>query len=275
MKFNIKTKQESNCKKRKFCIYHHELTMGELDEYILQIMFDPDKLSYLFQLNAVYDDNDRINQLRRFVETDFYNRENDVSDNDIQKAILNNNNNSYYSFFAEALMARLNIDYIDRDLITAVISVDDTITTVGTGADACMLSDSFLVIGEAKFYDKIGGGVDSIIKDKSFNSKFDSFINKVIKQKSDIFLRNIDGVVNRKTKAEIGGLPIIFTGFVLHGESTRGDYTKHYDKIENIDIDNFPQQYEIHLYHLPVRSKLELIFKAQKRAIDLIIGLNN
>lgn len=275
MSLTIETKKESICKKRKFCIYDHVLSMKDLDEYILDILFEPNKLNYLFHLGADFDDFDRINQLRRFLETDFYSRENDITDIDLRTAISVNNNNSYYSFFAEALMARLNIDYIDDKLVTAVIAVDDTITTTTTGADVCMHSEDKLVIGEAKFYGDLLGGVDSILTDVSFSSKLDSYINKLIKLRKDIVLKNIDGVINRKTKEEIIKISLIFTGFILHQKSVRENYSTSYDRIDNIDIENFPDHYEIHLYHLPVESKNELIFKAQRKALDLIIELQN
>jgi len=273
MSLTIQTKKESKCKKYKFCIYHHELSLADLDVYILQIMFDETKLNQLFQPNSTLNIDDRINQLRRFIETKFINREKDVTVQEIEKAISENENNSYYSFFAEALLARLNIDWIDDKLITGVILVDDTIKTVSTGADVCMYSDENLVLGEAKFYNNLGGGLDSIITDKSFESKLESFINKLSKQKNSFFLKNIDGIINKKTQDEIKALPLIFTGFVLHTKSIKNNYDTHYEKVDAININNFEKHYQAHLYHLPIESKEELIFKAQKKALDLIIEL--
>jgi hypothetical protein len=275
MKFKIKTKQESNCKKRKFCIYHHELTMDELDEYILKIMFDSNKLNYLFEPNTSLKVNNRKRQLSGFIEGSFKNRENEVRDIDIKNAIEANTNPSYYAFFAEALLARLNIDYLDEKLISGVLTYSTRITEGRTGADVCMFSDKNLVLGEAKFYGELSGGLKSIIEDNTFLSKLESFCNNIVDSEDEIVLKGINGDVRNKTFDEIEKNTVILSGFILHTKSIQGNYDTHYNKIDNITIKKFPKHFQIHLYHLPINSKNELIFKAQKRAIDLIIGLNN
>jgi hypothetical protein len=273
MKFQIKTKQESNCKKRKFCIYHHELTMDELDEYILKIMFDSNKLNYLFEPNTSLKTENRKKQLRGFIEGAFKNRENEVLSKDIKKAIEANTNPSYYAFFAEALLARLNIDYLDEKLISGVLTYKTRITEGRTGADVCMFSDKNLVLGEAKFYGKLSGGLTSIIEDKTFLSKLESFCNNIVDSEDEIVLKGIKGDVRNKTFDEIEKSTVILSGFILHTKSIQGNYDTHYNKIDDITIKKFPKHFQIHLYHLPINSKNELIYKAQKRAIDLIIKL--
>lgn len=275
MKFQIKTKQESNCKKRKFCIYHHELTMDELDEYILKIIFDSNKLNYLFEPNTSLTINNRKRQLRGFIEGSFKNRENQVKDIDIKNAIESNTNPSYYAFFAEALLARLNIDYLDEKLISGVLTYKTRITEGRTGADVCMFSDTNLVLGEAKFYKKLSGGLKSILEDKTFLSKLESFCNNIVDSDDEIVLKGINGDIRNRTFDEIEKKTVILSGFILHTKSTQGKYDTHYKKIDNISIDQFPNHFQIHLYHLPINSKNELIYKAQKRAIDLITSLNS
>ena len=127
MSFNVQTKRESTCKNHKFCIYHHELSMDELDNYIIQIMFDEIKLHQLFEPHSVFNQKKRLNQLRRFIEVDFKNLEDKITDDEIKDRISKNTNPTYFSFFAEALLARLNIDYLDNQLVTGVISINETI----------------------------------------------------------------------------------------------------------------------------------------------------
>ena len=300
MTFTIQTKQESECKKRKFCIYHHELTLEDLDKYILKIMLeDEQKLNQLFEPNANFDPKKRIKQLQRFIATDFKNREGEIKDPEIKDDINGTKtaeqeediqedtkedakkNVKYYSFFAEALMARLNIDFLDNQLVTAVISTKDTIKDVATGADVCMVSDSHLVLGEAKFYSNstacdsgaLRRGVSAIITDESFASKLENYCNKVI-DADEIILKGIDGNIKEKPAEEIKKLNFIFTGFVLHNaEKKEKNYNTQYKKIDNIQITNMPEHFEVHLYHLPIKDKWDLVFKAQRKALDLIIEL--
>lgn len=270
MKFEIITKKESDCKKRKFCIYHHELTMEELNEYILQIMFDAEKLNNLFEPSTTLKSQNRKKQLRGFIEGEFKNREKEVKDEDIRKAIKDNTNPTYFAFFAEALLARLNIDYLDEKLMSGVLTYKTRITEGRTGADVCMFSENNLVIGEAKFYGDLAGGLKSIIEDKTFLSKLGSFCNHVVDADDEIILKGIDGDIRDKTFEEITKGTLILSGFVLHTKSVSENYNTHYNKIDNIKINNLPEHFQIHLYHLPINSKNELIYEVQKRALDLI-----
>ena len=272
MSLTITNKAKSKCAKYEFCIYEHTLTLLDLDKYILDILYDETKLNYLFQVNELLKKGDRIKQLQRFIGNPFRNREEEVLDAEIIKNINDNEaKQSYYTFFAEALLARLNIDFIDDKLITGVLRIGDNISVTGHGADACMYSDDLLVIGEAKFYSDLYSGTYKIIKDTSFLSKLEDYISH-INGTSNIVIKGINGDITTKTEAEIKKIPLILTGFVLHNQETSiANYQKSYNLVDKINIKNFPVHYKIHLYHLPIESKNDLIFKAQRIALDLII----
>lgn len=275
MSFTIQTKKESACKNHKFCIFHHELSIEDLDNYILQIMFDETKLHQLFEPHTVFESKKRLNQLRKFIETEFKNNEEKILDREIEDKISTNKNPTYFSFFAEALLARLNIDYIDKNLVTGVISIKETIKDGKTGCDVCMFSDKNLVVGEAKFYETLDGGLTAIKEDSSFKSKLESYCNNIIVSDCEIILKDITGDIREMKMDEIKKLPFIFTGFILHTKNIRDIYDTHYEKIEMLKIDNMPKHFKVHLYHLPLKSKKELIFKVQRMALDLIVKLKN
>lgn len=145
------------------------------------------------------------------------------------------------------------------------------------GADVCMFSDKNLVLGEAKFYGALAGGVSSIIKDISFESKLKSYIKKMTSMKDKIVLKDIEGNINEKTQDEIKKIPLIFTGFILHSKNKSDNYETYYNKISTSTntITNFPDHYNLHLYHLPIKLKNELIFKVQRQALNSIIKLKS
>lgn len=272
MSLTITNKSKSTCAQNEFSIYEHSLSLADLDNYILDILYDKHKLNYLFQMNVSITGKDRIIQLQRFIETDFCGREKEVDDIEIKTYMALNKNETYYSFFAEALLARLNIDYIDSKLISGVISTNENLTKISTGADVCMFSENNLVIGEAKFYNSLNKGIHSIIKDESFSSKLSDYLKNVISSSSEIVLKNIVGDISKKTSSEIKKMPLTLSGFVLHTKNKSDKYTTTYKLIDKINIIDFPGHYKIHLYHLPIGSKEELIFKAQRTALDLIIN---
>jgi hypothetical protein len=274
MSFTVSNKSMSKCGKYLFSIFTHTLSMENLDKYILDIMYDESKLNYLFQKDIPCTKKMRILQLCRFVDNEFINRESEVDEREIKKIIKDNADlQSYYTFFAEALLARLNIDYVDTELVSGVISVKENAKKVSTGADVCMFSDANLVMGEAKFYGKLYGGTYNIIKDNSFNSKLEDYIKNLLSSDTEIILKGITGDICEKTSDEIKKLPLILSGFVLHTQEEDKYYTKSYNTVDKIKIAGFPDNYKIHLYHLPVESKEQLIYKAQRTALDLIIKL--
>jgi len=272
MALTITNKSKSTCAKYEFSIYEHTLSFFDLDNYILSILYDETKLNYLFQIDEPLKIGDRIKQLQRFIGNPFKNREEEVLDSEIRINIKSNESKqSYYTFFAEALLARLNIDFIDNKLITGVISVGQNISVTGHGTDVCMFSENNLVLGEAKFYGNLYSGAYKIVNDKSFVSKLEDNISR-INGTTDIILKGINGDITRKTEKEIKKIPLTFSGFVLHtSEIPIIGYGKSYKLVNSIKIKDFPSHYKIHLYHLPIESKSELIFKAQRKALDLII----
>lgn len=271
MSLKIINKKKSTCKKHCFSIYDHKLSFEDLDKYILDVLYDESKLNYLFQKDIQLTGKDRVRQLQRFIETDFCGREVEITDLEIKTYMDCNNNETYYSFFAEALLARLNIDYIDAELVTGVISINENLTKISTGADVCMFSDDNLVLGEAKFYSTLNKGTHSIIKDESFKSKLADYLKNIVSSTSEIILKNIKGDISEKTTSEIKQLPLTLSGFVIHNINISNNYERTYELIDKITIIDFPSHYKIHLYHLPIKSKKELIFKAQRKALDLII----
>ena len=272
MSLTITNKSKSKCSKYEFSIYEHKLSLVDLDNYILKVLYDENKLNYLFQKDIPLSGKDRVKQLQRFISSSFRNKEEEVLDNDIYADIeLNSNLATYYSFFAEALLARLNIDFIDLDLVTAVLKIGDNIKITGNGADVCMFSKNNLVLGEAKFYGDLYNGAYKIVKDKSFISKLDDYISR-INSTDNITIKGINGDITILTEEEIKKISLILSGFVLHTQDLKiSNYNKAYNLVETIAIKDFPSHYKIHLYHLPIESKNELIFKAQRKALDLII----
>lgn len=274
MSLIITNKKKSACLQYQFNIYEHTLSLADLDTYVLEILYDEAKLNYLFQVNEPLKKEDRIKQLQRFVGNPFRNREEDVLDEEILKNIADNQSKqTYYTFFAEALLARLNIDLIDNELVTGVLKIGENINVTGHGADACMYSEDNLVLGEAKFYGDLYGGTYKIVKDNSFNSKLEDYIAR-INGANEIVLKGINGNITTKTQDQIKNLPLTLSGFVLHTqEMPITNYLKSYNLVEKFRIKDFPSHYKIHLYHLPVESKNDLIFKAQRKALELIIQL--
>lgn len=272
MSLTITNKAKSKCSKYEFSIYEHTLSLADLDKYVLDILYEETKLNYLFQVNEPLRKEDRIKQLQRFIGNPFRNREEDVLDNDILKNITDNKSKqSYYTFFAEALLARLNIDFVDDNLVTGVLRIGDNISVTGHGADVCMYTDDKLVLGEAKFYGNLYGGTYKIVKDKSFISKLEDFISR-INGTNNIVLKGINGDITTKTEDEIKKMPLILSGFILHTiENPITNYDKSYILVDQINIKDFPSHYKMHLFHLPIESKNDLIFKAQRTALDLII----
>jgi len=272
MSLTISSKTKSKCAKYEFSIYEHSLSFVDLDKYILEIIYDSNKLNYLFQLNNPLSGKDRVKQLQRFISSSFRNREENVCDGEIYADIKSNSKlAAYYTFFAEALLARLNIDFIDNDLVTSVLRIGDNIKITGNGADVCMLSKNNLVLGEAKFYADLYSGAYKIVKDKSFISKLDDYISR-INGANNITIKGINGDVTILTEDEIKKIPLTVSGFVLHNQDPIStNYTKTYNLVNSININNLPNHYRIHLYHLPIESKEEFIFKAQRTALNLII----
>lgn len=256
-----------------FNIYNHSLTMEDLEKTISNILFDNKILSYLFTgiSKESEDKRKRILMLRRFIPVEFYNKEKSVIENwDVEKKLIINDmnkNNGYYSFFAEALMAYLNLIYLDNKLTFGVINIDETITDQHTGVDSCMYSDNNIVLGEAKFYKNFNDGKNKIINDFSNNSLMSKIRSLYVKTiQSDILIKNINEDELTLTFEEFNNKKIVLSGFILHNQSNSYEYSS----IVNVGDIKELSDYNIVFYHLPIKDKSELIMKIIKRALELI-----
>lgn len=257
--------------KYSFNIYNHKLSMDELDETISNILFDNKVLSYLFT-GFFEETGDKKKMLRRFIPVEFYLCEKEILKNfEIEKGKIieeMKKNNAYYSFFAEALMAYLNLIYLDNKLTFGVIAIDDTITDQHTGVDSCMYSDQSIILGEAKFYKSFNAGKNKIINDfndNSLMSKIKSLYTKTIQL--NIIIKNINETEEILTFEQFKKKNIILTGFILHNQNKKYEY----GSITNINNIEELNDYSIIFYHLPIQSKSELIIKIIKRALELIV----
>lgn len=178
-------------------------------------------------------------------------------------------NYSFYSFYAEALMAYLNYRILNIPLICGVISVDETLSDQKTGADACMFSDGIVILGEAKFYRDFNAGRNKIIED--FSSK--SLINKINNlyrksHKTLVHFKTINGESKSIFLEEFLKYNIVLSGFVLHNKKRQYSYKE----IDNVNPSAVISNYSIVFYHLPIESKEDLIYLVIKHALELIVS---
>lgn len=257
-----------------FSIYNHNLTMEKLEDAISEMLFDENVLSYLFTGISKSDKNknNRILMLRRFIPDEFFYKEREVLDNwneeykIIFEAMIKNK--GYYSFFAEGLMAYLNLKYLDNKLTFGVISLDETLIDQHTGVDSCMYSNNYIILGEAKFYQDFGSAKGQIIKDFNNNSiinKMRSLYRKTTQ--SEIFIKDIREIEINIGFDEFVKRKKILSGFILHNQSQTYNYTN----ITEINQVEFINNYDIVFYHLPIKNKKELVVKIIKKALELII----
>lgn len=257
-----------------FNIYNHKLTMEELDSAISELLFDNKLLTYLFTgISAETKvERNRILMLRRFIPTEYFNRENIVLENwEKEKEIIATEMNrykGYYSFFAEAVMAYLNLVYLDNRLTFGIIDIDETLTDQRTGVDSCMYSSENIILGEAKFYQDFNSGKNKIIEDfnnKSILTKIRSLYVKTVQ--SNLIVKDVRGDILSITLEEFKKMKITLSGFILHNTSNTYDYTNITSVTEIAEVAN----YNIVFYHLPITDKKDLINKIIKRALELIV----
>lgn len=271
--FVIKEKYSHDNKK--FNIYTHKLSFEELENNISELLFKDSILNYLFNglmIKKIKDKRKKLCMLRRFIPSEFYYREKEVLDNwdNNKKIILDvfNNNNSYYSFYAEALMAYLNMKYLNQNLTFGVISLKDTLTDQHTGVDSCMFCDTDIILGEAKFYKNFNDARDKIINDfndKSLLSKINSLYTNYTQSK--IVFKCVGSTESQITFDEFKKKNITLCGFILHNKKTTYDYTS----ISNVNCLDKLENNNIVFYHLPINSKIDLIYKIIKKALELIV----
>lgn len=204
-------------------------------------------------------------------------------------------NHNFYSFLAEGLLALVFRDIKGYKLTQSVIDVRDTIEDTKSGVDACLYdsTSSAIVLGEAKFYINLKAGLQKIINDFT---KENSIVNKLesLKRSSVANVRTKKIIIRQLNCPDVYdinlndflNMQIIFAGFVLHenGDYINGDYrnaNKLYKNInakpddikkhvESLTKAKISSKYSIILFHLPIKSKSELIFKVIKKAYELL-----
>ena len=186
---------------------------------------------------------------------------------------------------------RFDWSYKDYKLVVEKSIKDgDTLADSHTGVDACMynLEHNVIVLGEAKFYEKLSGGINKIISDlveKSIKNKLESLQTKI--ENNDeaykIVIKNL--VVDEYEELTVNQFMnqrIIFAGFVLHSETDVSQYGNldFYDKYfvssqqltdnirNSLNNDEIEGDYEIVLVHLPVKDKKSLIVKVMEMSKD-------
>ena len=261
--------------KNTFNIYQHNLNNDQLNEFVSKMLFDESALNYIFTANEDNNDSNFIEMARRFIPEEFLYKEkqalNNWDDSKLKIKQLMDSNNGFYSFFAEALMSYLNYKILGYPLTTGVISVEETLSDQKTGADACMFCNGIVILGEAKFYKDFDSARNKIIED--FNSK--SLISKIrnLYRKSHnsvvVFLKNIsDNTINEISFEDFINYNIVLSGFILHNEKSSYSYSE----IDKISIIESLGKYNIVFYHLPIKSKEELVYLIIKNALEMIVN---
>ena len=256
-----------------FFIYTHNFTIKELNNVIIEMLFSYNALNYIFN-GAEEKSGNYKKMLRRFIPAKFINSEKiwlsiwEKAEDEIKEMM--NENYSFYSFYAEALMAYLNYIYLDNTLLCAVLNVNDTLTDQRTGGDSCMISDKYIVLGEAKFYQDFNNAKYMIKKDfesSSLYNKLDNLYRSYINSDFDIIIKTVDDKKINCTYEEFLKKNIILSGFILHDKK---DSYK-YDDIDEIKTLRKLKNSKIVFYHLPIESKNELILLIIKKALELIV----
>lgn len=288
-RFELHTKVEKEKIKTKFgvvSIRNIKFDSTDIQKILPDIIFEDNNLKFMFQKDAFLG-RDKVLVLKRFLPNK------DVED--ITKFIIEsiNSNKTFYSFLAEGMLGLVFRDIYGYDLSVGIIDITETLTDTHTGSDACMFDkkENVLVLGEAKFYESLNNGMKSVISDfltKNIFNKLDSFKRK-IEQNDDswkIVVKNLKvDTYDFVSLSDFMQQKIFFAGFVLHNnEVEMEDYLKSnfYDDfsvnvgdLKNnikkcIESDNLASEYEIFLFHLPIRDKKTLIKEIMKRA-SLII----
>lgn len=191
-------------------------------------------------------------------------------------------NVNFYSFLAEGILSLVFRDVEGYLLTKGVIDVFQTLSDSHSGVDACMynLERQIIVLGEAKFYEKVEPAINNIINDftkKNIRNKLESLqrISENSEETRKIIINNIsNNNYDELTIKEFINQKIIFAGFVLHSESNvkKFEMPNYYYKFdisqklieENVNScvnGKVKECYEIVLTHLPIESKKKLIEK--------------
>ena len=247
-----------------------------IENVIPEIILQDDNLKHMFAIEEITPSR-RKNIYKRFIPkvkttSDMYKY--------VQAAI--DNNKTFYSFLAEGILGLVFRDMYNYNLARGVIDIQETLTDSHTGVDACMynLKQNIIVLGEAKFYETLEGGLKKIISDfveKGIKNKLESLQTGAenCEETNQIIIKNLTlDNYDELTVDQFMNQRIIFAGFVLHSEEDIIKYGEisFYDKFfissqqlkDNIchSLNNSVDgDYEIILIHLPIKDKKSLIIK--------------
>lgn len=262
------------------CIENIVFEPSEIERVLPELVFEDENLKHMFAETNLKQSK-RKNIYKRFLP------KSEIGV-DINRFVEENIrlNRTFYSFLAEGILSLVFRDLYNFDLARGVIDIADTLIDSHTGVDACMynLENNVMVLGEAKFYDELSGGIKKIISDfvgKSIKNKLESLQIKIENNDEayQIVIRNLAiDEYEELTIDQFMNQRIIFAGFVLHSETDVSQYGNQdfYDEflvssqqlIDNIrnslNHDEIEGDYEIILVHLPVKDKKSLIVKVME-----------
>lgn len=277
-------KPESKTTYGSVCIESIVFEPIEIEQKLPEIVFEEDNLKHMFaevNLNPTK----RKNIYKRFLPRS-------VIGLDINQFVEENisTNRSFYSFLAEGILSLVFRDMYNFDLARGVIDLGETLSDSHTGVDACMynLEHNVIVLGEAKFYETLKGGMNKILHDfteGNIKNKLESLHTRVENNEEayQIVIKNLTiDEYEELTVNQFMNQKIYFAGFVLHSESDVSKYCNQdfYDEYvisaqrltENIrnslKQDDIEGDYEIILVHLPIKSKKSLIVKMMEMSKD-------
>ena len=267
------------------CIKNIAFSPLEIEQELPNILFEDENLKYMFAESHL-SKLKRRNIYRRFVpKSEMLPNIEQFVEQSVQ------HNKSFYSFLAEGILGLVFRDLYGYNLASGIIDMGETLTDSHTGVDACMynLEQNIIVLGEAKFYVSLNGGMNRIIKDfvdKSVKNKLESLQTKIENSEEayQIVIKNLElENYEELTVNKFMNQSIIFAGFVLHSEDDISDYWNEnfYDnyfvttqKLEkNICKslnDTVCGNYQIILVHLPIKDKKSLIIKMIKTSTNLL-----
>lgn len=257
---------------------------GEIERVLPEIVFEDENLKHMFAEDNL-SRNKRRNIYRRFIP------KSEMSP-DISSFVKENisKNKSFYSFLAEGILGLVFRDLYDFNLAKGVIDIGETLSDSHTGVDACLynLNENVIVLGEAKFYESLSGGINQIIEDlvkKSIKNKLESLQTAVenCDEANQIVIKNLKlEEYEELTVDQFMNQRIVFAGFVLHSEKDISQYNKSdfYEKYsvstyqlekninDSLKHDDIEGDYEIILVHLPIKDKKSLIVKIIETSKD-------
>lgn len=257
---------------------------GEIERVLPEIVFEDKNLKHMFAEDNL-SRNKRRNIYRRFIP------KSEMSP-DISSFVKENisKNKSFYSFLAEGILGLVFRDLYDFNLAKGVIDIGETLSDSHTGVDACLynLNENVIVLGEAKFYESLSGGINQIIEDlvkKSIKNKLESLQTAVenCDEANQIVIKNLKlEEYEELTVDQFMNQRIVFAGFVLHSEKDISQYNKSdfYEKYsvstyqlekninDSLKHDDIEGDYEIILVHLPIKDKKSLIVKIIETSKD-------